>query len=367
MRIVAVESFGTPDVALVRVLTDEGTEGWGQVAPYHADTAVEVLHRQIAPHALGRDPLAIEELVDEIPELEYKFRGSHLFRALAGLETALWDLQGKQAGIGVCELLGGRRTSFAAYASSMRRDIEPADEAERLTRLREDHGFAAFKIRIGKECGHDEDAWPGRTEELVRTVRGVLGDEAEVLVDANSGYTPARAIEVGRVLEAYGVCHFEEPCPYWRLDWTRDVTHALDLDVAGGEQDWSEIVWEEMICTRVVDVIQPDVCYVGGLTRALRVARSAAEAGLPCTPHAANHSLAVVFTLHLLAAIENPGPYLEFSIEPDEDYPWQAGMYEPRPRVIDGQVAVPEGPGWGVEILPGWLEGAERRITELES
>ncbi len=122
-----------------------------------------------------------------------------------------------------------------------------------------------------------------------------------------------------------------------------------------------------MVAKRVVDVVQPDICYVGGLLRALRIARLAAGAGLPCTPHAANHSLVLVFTLHLLAAIENPGPYLEFSIEPDEDYLWQRDMYEPRPRVENGRVQVPEGPGWGVEISPGWLARAERRVTQLES
>lgn len=365
MKIVGVESFGMRDVALVRVRTDDGAEGWGQVAPYHADTTVEVLHRQVAPHALGRDPLAIEQLVDEIPELEYKFRGSHLFRALAGLETALWDLRGRLEGKGVCELLGGCPRNIAAYGSSMRRDIKPEDEAARLARLRESHGFRAFKVRIGRACGHDRDEWPGRTEELVPAVRAALGDDAAILVDANSAYTPGRAIEVGRMLEAYGVCHFEEPCPYWRLDWTHEVTQALELDVAGGEQDWDEGVWRQMVEARVVDVVQPDVCYAGGLMRALRVARRAADAGLPCTPHAANHSLVLVFTLHLLAAIDNAGPYLEFSIEPDEDYPWQAGMYEPRPRVVAGQVDVPQGAGWGVEISPGWLERAERRATEL--
>ncbi len=71
----------------------------------------------------------------------------------------------------------------------------------------------------------------------------------------------------------------------------------------------------------------------------------------------------LVFTLHLLAAIENAGPYVEFSIEPDDDYPWQAGMYEPRPTVVEGSVAVPEGPGWGVEISPDWLSNAEHRVS----
>jgi L-alanine-DL-glutamate epimerase-like enolase superfamily enzyme len=365
VRITSVETFGLPEVALVHVRTDDGAKGWGQVAPYHADTTVEVLHRQIAPHALGRDPLELERLVEEIPEREHKFRGPHLFRALGGLETALWDLRGRVEGRSVRELLGGERRTVRAYASSMRRDITAEDEARRLADLRVRHGFDAFKVRIGKECGHDEDEWPGRTEAVVRQVRSALGDDVALLVDANSCYSPANAIEVGRLLDEHGVVHFEEPCPWWRLDWTREVTEALDLDVAGGEQDWDEESWRHIVETRVVDVVQPDVCYAGGLTRTLRVAELSAAAGLPCTPHCANHSLVLVFTLHLLAAIELPGPYLEFSIEPDADYPWQEGMYEPRPRVVDGSVAVPDGPGWGVEISPDWLSRSERRESRL--
>ncbi len=364
MRIASVESFSTDDVALVRVRTDEGAEGWGQVAPYHADITAEVLHRQIAPHALGRDASDAESLVREIPEREHKFPGSYLYRALAGLDTALWDLRGKVHGKSVFELLDGSRESLRAYASSMRRDITPEDEAERLSRLCEEHGFDAVKVRVGKECGHDADEWPGRTEAVVGRVHAALGDDVALLVDANSCYTPLKAIAVGRMLESHGVAHFEEPCPYWELDWTREVTEALDLDVAGGEQDWDLGVWRRMIETRVVDVVQPDVCYAGGFTRALEVSRLAAAAGLTCTPHCANHSLVHVFTLHLLAAIANPGPYLEFSIEPDSDYPWQVGMYEPRPRVVGGRVQVPEGPGWGVEISSEWLSRAEHRISE---
>jgi len=108
VRIASVETFGDEHVALVRVRTDEGAEGWGQVAPYHADLTAQVLHRQVAPHALGRDALDVEALVDQIPEREHKFPGSHLYRALAGLDTALWDLRGKLEGKSVCELLGGQ-------------------------------------------------------------------------------------------------------------------------------------------------------------------------------------------------------------------------------------------------------------------
>ena len=148
---------------------------------------------------------------------------------------------------------------------------------------------------MGRECGHDEDEWPGRTEAVVPAVRAAVGADARLLVDANSCYTPPRAIEVGRFLEQHGVVHFEEPCPYWEVGWTAEVAGALDLDVAGGEQDCLLSSWRHMIDRRAVDVVQPDVCYVGGFTRSLAVATMAAEAGLACVPHSANLSLATVF------------------------------------------------------------------------
>ncbi|MDX1528230.1 MAG: mandelate racemase/muconate lactonizing enzyme family protein, partial [Gammaproteobacteria bacterium] len=269
MKIKKIETFSNEFVGFLRVTSDDGAEGWGQVSTYNADITSLIVHRQIAPWALGADALDINRLVDIIPEREHKFPGSYLYRALAGLDTALWDLSGKLEGKSVCELLGGVPRPIRAYASSMKRDIAPADEGERFLRLREQFGFDAFKFRVGAECGRDVDEWPGRTEEIVPAVRNALGDDVALLVDANSGFSPERAIQVGRMLEDYGVEHFEEPCPYWELEQTRQVTQALELDVAGGEQDCEIPTWRRIIELNAVDVIQPDVCYLGGLTRTL--------------------------------------------------------------------------------------------------
>jgi L-alanine-DL-glutamate epimerase-like enolase superfamily enzyme len=365
MKIAAIETFCNQFVGMVRVRTADGGEGWGQLSPYNADITAAVLHRQVAPHALGQDAGDVEALVARLPELEHKFPGSYLSRAIGGLDTALWDLRGKRAGKSVCELLGGRPRPVPVYASSMRRDIEPAEEARRLAKLRERDGFTAFKFRIGREVGHDQDEWPGRTEAVVREVRQALGDDATLLVDANSCYTPEKAIEVGRFLEDAGVAHFEEPCPYWELEWTAAVADALDLDVAGGEQDCLLSQWQRIIGMPAVDVVQPDVCYLGGLTRTLRVAQMAHAAGLTCTPHSANLSMVTVFTLHLMGAIPNAGPCVEFSIEPGDYYPWQVGLFEPALVVRDGAVAIPDGPGWGVQPARKWLERADRQVSRI--
>ena len=365
MRIRRLETWSNEFVCFVRVTTEDGALGWGQTSTYNADITATIFHRQIAPWALGADALAIDALVARIEEREHKYPGSYRCRALAGLETALWDLRGRLELRPVVALLGGHPGPLRAYASSMKRDITPEDEAARLVRLRDTLGFTAFKWRVGAECGRDVDEWPGRTESVVPTVARALGPGMDLLVDANSGFSPSRAIAVGHLLEAEGIGHFEEPCPYWRFEQTREVTEALKLDVTGGEQDWDLAHWQRMIDGRVVDIVQPDVMYMGGLSRTLEVCRMAADAELPVTPHSANLSLVTICTMHLLGALPNRGKYLELPIEGPDYYPWQQDLFLGNPFAVkDGCVQIPEGPGWGVDINPAWLERAHYQCSE---
>ena len=364
IRLAKLETFTTQYVCFVRATAEDGAIGWGQCSTYHADITAQVFHRQVAPHVLGMDVSDIPAMVRLVEEREHKFPGSYRYRALAGLDTALWDMRGRREKKPVVELLGGTPGRLRAYASSMKRDITPEDEAARFVELRDEKGFDAFKWRVGAECGRDIDEWPGRTEAVIPVVSKALGDGIDKLVDGNSGFSPARAIEVGRMLEDHGIGHFEEPCPYWHLDQTREVTEALEIDVTGGEQDWDLNIWRPMAETRVVDILQPDVMYMGGICRTLEVVKIAAEAGLPVTPHAANLSLVTICTMHLLKAIPNAGKYLEFSIEGLDYYPWQDGLFLGDPfRIEDGQASVTDTPGWGVEIDPAWLDRAQYQVS----
>ncbi|UCC23651.1 MAG: mandelate racemase/muconate lactonizing enzyme family protein [Planctomycetota bacterium] len=361
MKIKSLETFTHGHVSIVRITADDGSEGFGQISTYDADISATVFHRKIAPHALGTDPADIDSLVDTCIEANYKYPWSYVCRALSGLDTAIWDLLAKKQNKSVCELFGATPKPIVAYGSSMRRDITPKDEADRLLRLRDSHGYRAFKIRVGKVNGHDQDQWPGRTEELVPTVRKALGDDTVILVDGNSCYTPPKAIEVGRLLEANNIGHFEEPCPYWELEWTAQVSAALNVPVAGGEQDNDLAQWRRMIKIPAVDIVQPDILYLGGLARSLRVAAMAHDAGMPCVPHSANLAMVTLFTLHMLAIIPNAGPHIEFAIEP---WPWQFGIFSPELKVKNGLVNFPSGPGWGVTVNQSWLRKATRQISK---
>jgi L-alanine-DL-glutamate epimerase-like enolase superfamily enzyme len=367
-HIAKLETFANEFVCFVKLTTDTGHVGWGQTSTYNADITATIFHRQVAPWSLGADALDIDTLVNNIERREHKYPGSYRCRAVAGLDTAMWDLRGKLAQKPVVELLGGTARPLRAYASSMKRDITPQDEAARLVRLRDEKGFDAFKWRVAAECGADVDEWPGRTEEVVPVVARALGDGIAKLVDANSGFSVKRAIEVGQLLQAEGISHFEEPCPYWHLEQSQQVTEALTLDVTGGEQDWDLSTWARMIEMRAVDIVQPDVMYMGGLSRTLQVAAMAAQAGLPCTPHSANLSLVTICTMHLLGAIPNAGKYLEFSIEGADYYPWQENLFLGDPFAItDGKASIPAGPGWGVEVNPEWLQTASYQVSEVKA
>ena len=361
MRITSVSSYSTHHVTLVEIHTDTGESGWGQTAPFNADITATVLHRMVAPVALRLVDPDPESLAERVVAANLKFPGSFVLRALCGVETALWDLLARRENKLVCELLGGTPGPYPAYASSMRRDITPADEAERICGLRDMSGFRACKVRVGSGAGEDRDQWPGRSEDLITTMRSALGPQFVIHADGNSAYRPARAIEIGRRLHDGGPGHFEEPCPYWEMDWTREVTETLDGDVSGGEQDNWIPVWERMVREHVVDIVQPDVCYIGGIGRARRVAALADSAAMRCTPHSANVSMVTIFTLHLLRSIPNAGPFLELSIE-------EAGelgqLYEPKLQVTDGELQMPDAvPGWGVRPRREWLDAAEMQTT----
>jgi L-alanine-DL-glutamate epimerase-like enolase superfamily enzyme len=367
MKITRIETFATQAVGFVRITDDTGAQGWGQVSTYNADITVQVLHRQVAPWTVGVEIRDLDDHLDRIAEREHKFPGSYLCRAMCGLDTAIWDLRGKVAGQPVTALLGGTAGPLRAYASSMKRDITPKEEARRFLRLRDEQGFDAFKFRVGSECGRDKDEWEGRTEEIIPLMAREMGQNCDLLADANSCYSPTRAIEVGRMMEANGLVHFEEPCPYWELEQTREVTRALDIDVTGGEQDWDLTIWRRMIEMRAVDIVQPDICYLGGISRTLRVVKMAQQAGLPVTPHCANWSMVTLFTMHLLRAIPNAGKYLEFSIEGPDYYPWQYGLFRNDPYGIhEGKAMVTDAPGWGVEINPEWLARSTYQVSEAE-
>jgi L-alanine-DL-glutamate epimerase-like enolase superfamily enzyme len=359
-QLAQVTSWTDDTLCIVCVTDKDGAVGWGQCAPYAAPVTSELLHRLIVPRVLSRPCEPIGPLVDGLFDELYKFSGSFLCRAIGGLDTALWDLAARRRGVPVCELAGGRPRSLPVYASSMRRDLTPEGEAERMLAIREAHGITAFKCKIGAalgRLGRNEDAAPGRSEAIIPLLRRTLGNEATLIADANGAYTPDQALVHARHLAEHGYAAFEEPCPSTEIDWIAEVRAAGGIAIAGGEQDYLLPSWRRLINLPAIDICQPDIGYVGGFHRALTVARMADAAGRHCTSHVANHSALLVFGMHLLSAIARPWSHLEYSLDRNASF---EGLYE-EPAVRDGRLPAPSGPGWGITFDPARLARMSRR------
>lgn len=356
MKITEVTPLFLNPTLLVRVSTDAGIVGWGECSPMDARVIQAHLRYSLAPLALGRDPFDVEAIVEDLFVQTYKIAGQTQAIAISGLEIALWDIMGKSLGVPIYKLLGGAyRKRIPMYASSMRRDISPEDEAERLAKLVEEQGFRAVKLRVGQTYGFDTDASPGRSAAVVRKVRERLGGDIAIMVDGNSCFTAARAIHLGRQLEPYDIFHFEEPCPYTDLDATAKVAKALDMPIAGGEQDWDLVRFREMLQREAVDIVQPDLIKAGGFSVCKKVATLAEAFGAVCTPHQ-TQPLGTIANLHFAAATPCCRYPQEYNIEP---HPIGYRLFRNPVPIVDGCMAVPEDPGLGVEIDEEMLSRAK--------
>jgi L-alanine-DL-glutamate epimerase-like enolase superfamily enzyme len=245
----------------------------------------------------------------------------------------------------------------------MKRNLPVQEEADRLRAIQDRGGYRAIKLHPGIPVGRDKDFWPGRTEDMVRAMMKTAVSGTEVYVDVNGNYSVETAIEMAKFFKGQGVAFFEEPCPYWDVEQTKAVREAcakIGIPVAGGEQDYIETTWNRIIDEHVVDICQPDLLYLGGFTRSLRIAEKAAKAGRYVTPHTSNRSPIFVMGLHYMACIETPYAFMECGIEDDA---WQTESYNQEPVVKDGRAAVPAVPGWGFEPSADFLARSKYEIS----
>ena len=351
-----IETYSTQTVCLVHIFTDHG-DGWGMTAPFQSDLTAQIIHRMAAPVILGKKFNKFQQIADEIILKQYKFTGSFIARAAAGIDTALWDVAAKEDHKSVVDFVG-RKTyePIQLYGSSMIRNPQPlSSEAERLIRLKEQYGFRCFKIHPGISVGNDADHYPGCTEEYIRIVREALPPDVGLWVDVNGNYSVQRAIWMAHYLKDMNCDLFEEPCPYWQLDDIKSVHDEcckIGLPLAAGEQDYMETQWDRMLGYKIIDVAQPDILYIGGFSRALRIAEKCAQTGIPVTPHTGHQSPLFVFGLTLMSVIDTPYNYMECGIEKRE---WEQSMYNNPPIIANGEANVLSGFGWGLDINSDWL------------
>jgi L-alanine-DL-glutamate epimerase-like enolase superfamily enzyme len=355
VNIETIELLKRGNTYFVRTRSTGGVVGLIQTK--QIELFIPIFEKLIAPYFIGKDARQIETLIDEVYVANYKNAGLPFWCPVAYVEQSVLDLLGKTTNKSVGELLGGvLRKEIPVYLSGSGRNTTAEEEVDIYVRGIEATGCKTVKFKIGGRMSRNLDAYPGRTETLVKFARQRLGDNITLYADANGSYNSQKAIEVGRMLESLNYVFFEEPCPWEELSETQAVTKALTMSVACGEQDSSLWRFQWMIKNAVMDIVQPDINYNGGLIRAARVAKMAAGAGMKIVPHNTQTGAASVNILQFASCIPNVGAFME--------YPWRRpqqpqSWFKPNFIIKDGRLTVPDGPGFGVEIDPGYLSGAE--------
>lgn len=344
------------DHFIVRVESDRGVVGMAVSNDMHMKYLYPVLTGKVLPFFINRDARELETLLSGVyrANSNYKWQGLAFWVCVASLEFAILDLLGQIAGKPVGELLGAIvRRDVAVYQANGVRDKSAEETVEQLLRSVEETGARAVKYKVGGRMDNNRDSLPGRTEKLIPLARKSLPATITIYADANGSYDAAKAIAIGRLLEENGVAFFEEPCPFDHYDETRNVADVLTIPVAGGEQESSLRQFRWMIEHNVLQVVQPDLFYFGGMVRSMRVARMAQEAGIPCTPHISGSGLGYLYMLHFASCVDNIGPYQEYKGE-NPEVPIVCTTSSLRSE--RGIVQVPTGPGWGIHIEKGFLD-----------
>jgi L-alanine-DL-glutamate epimerase-like enolase superfamily enzyme len=349
VKISSVESIILMDqYHLVRVQTDEGLSGVGEVSPMNARVTHALVEHALAPLLIGQDPARIEQLWQRMYHKPYKLgpMGAQL-EAMAGVDIALWDIAGKAAGKPVYELLGGLvREAPEVYASSMQRGMAPEVEAERALSFKE-QGYRAYKIHSATPWMADDGE--DYTIDTVREMRKAVGDDFDILVDVNNAYLPHTAIKVARRLEEYGVWHFEEPLAAHDHAGYAALAAAVDIPIAAGEQEYTKWQMRDLILQAHIDILQPDVIKCGGITEFRKIAALAETFSKPITVHNTQPTIGTLAHLHLWASTPSCIYPQEYNIEVHplrDEYPiWQEPVLPEKGRMVP-----PSAPGLGVEL-----------------
>jgi D-galactarolactone cycloisomerase len=298
-----------------------------------------VVEAQLAPLLLGRDPREVEKLW----ELMYRItrwygRKGAAFSAIGAVETACWDLRGKDRDETVAALLGAQRTAVPAYASALLWADDPAKLGEEAGR-HVDAGFRRVKMRLGMSEERDIAA--------VRAVRQAVGPTIDVIVDASMRYSPEVAERMGGVLSGEGVFWYEEPFEPEEIDRFVNLRAAnIGIPIAAGENEFGFQGFRELIRAGALDIVQPDACRAGGIGEVMRTGRLAAEHGARVATHTWSDAVALTANAHAIAALPNG-----ITVEVDRTgNPFIDELLVEPIVVRDGLLQLSGAPGLGIEL-----------------
>ena len=343
---------------LVEVETDEGITGWGECfgAGNIALANKGIVQQVIQPMVLGMDPLDRDVIWHKVYNLmrDHGQKGMPL-QSLSGVDIALWDIAGKVAGLPLYKMIGGaHRDKIDVYGYGMMLRTESVDslvarftdEAAAIKGM----GFKATKMKVG--LGPRDDV------RLIEAVRRGVGDDYRFMIDANHAYTTHDAFYMGRAMEEFDPYWFEEPVAPEDLDGYRELRQGLRVNISGGEAEFNRWGWRALLESRGLDIAQPEVCALGGISEYLRVLALCHAHFTPVVNHVWGSAVAVATNMHLLAAMPPlPGglhpwePMLEFDTTHNtfrDELLTEPLDIQGQVTASGGQVAIPDGPGIGV-------------------
>ncbi len=342
----------------VRATCTEGVTGWAMANPGRMPAAFAILPVRIARFLEGEDARELDSLIDKafVGGSNYKWQGLPFWSSVARAELAILDLIGKRSGQPVHALIGGKvRDSVGVYYANGDRDHSAEWVVEQLQASVAESGAKAVKFKLGARMRMTDES-TARDLELIPMMREKLGDDMIIYADANSSYDVETAIRIGRLMESYDYGFFEEPVQFDHLEETRQVADAISIPVAGGEQESSLWRFEWLIANGAVQIVQPDLIYFGGLLRSMRVAEMAKEAGIDIVPHISPRGMGALYMTHFASALENTTDVQEYKGDTDR-VPYEIAGTGERFRAVDGRLAVPDAPGFGIDFDPEFLAG----------
>ena len=351
---------------LVEVETDEGITGWGECfgAGNIAFANKGIVEKVIQPMVLGMQALDRDVIWHKVYNLmrDHGQKGMPL-QALSGVDIALWDIAGKVAGLPIYKMIGGaHRKEIEVYGYGMMLRPENVDslvsrfmdEASEIKEM----GFKAVKMKVG--LGPKDDL------RLIESVRRGVGDNYRFMVDANHGYTTHDAFYVGRAMEEFDPYWFEEPVAPEDLNGYRELRAGLKVNISGGEAEFNRWGWRNLLESRGLDIAQPEVCALGGISEYLRVLALCHAHFTPVVNHVWGSAIAVATNLHLLAAMPPlPGglfpwePMLEYDTTHNrfmDDLLTESLEIKNQVKANNGTVSLPIGPGLGVTPKRDFLD-----------
>ena len=366
MKIVRLRSFMSRDANRPRVIiaidTDEGITGWGECYNHGPDKALPPLLDYYFGQIVGHDPTRIEFLYLKLLQHNRFPPGALGLAAISAIDHALWDISAKALGVPVYQLLGGRCRDKVRVYSGVYTAPDPAIARDTLAKLNADWGMTAFKLSPYR-MDHHANRWGEvvRTSaEYFRALREVCPSHYEIAFDAHAKiFEVQQAIQLGNALAPYDPLFFEEPIRPEHIPAWGELKRGLKCTLATGESLYNRYEFLALLNARGADIVQPDICVVGGITEMRKIATLAEAHFVTIAPHNPMGPLATAVNVHFSAATPN-FRILEYRL-PTQRYMGtessDEGCYVQDPYLPkDGFLELrPDRPGWGVEMDEKYL------------